>query len=255
MVSLWKVAAVLVLVFDVGVFSFIYDIQTGNNLLYLNPPESPQTFRYTVTYRVGSTIPYPPDLDVGVNLTTNAFEIAVGQTVTMNAIGYYNHKTFSNISSVFVSFQNAISLVSAISIPIAGNKTTKVAEFGGITLRPDKAIPDLLDTNQTQVTWSVAGVFSPYFTIHFVNEKANQSRSLIGTNQFIQVVLPSELANERYSKTNQLLTVALLVFAVVESISVIERGFQRGNQSNPTSTQPATNSETPPQIGTATKGD
>lgn len=189
----------------------------------LNPPESTNKIHLSLFYppAVGSKFTLGTvnlTIDVEIVLTYNGTMVE-RQPILMEASGTLPSQFVQKISAVSVSFEGAS--------PYSG--ITFTPGFG-VVLFPTETAPSGLPIvlggglvgDSALIKWVVQGDYYPTMIISYKNFSTPDT--VIGYQDFRLHISPSEVVQqERYSRINNVLTIALFSFATIESLVLISK--------------------------------
>jgi len=229
-----KIALGIVVIF-ILVFSFIYivDDLSDNNYLGLNPPDKESVVPIIVNEDFGSLSIYH---DITVVVYLHYVGVLVeGEEVTISGLGYLNTtRSQNNVYAV------SVQMLHSFGYPIRNN-SLRLPINNNLYLKHINGTNELRGS-PVNIEWPVAGDYTLGLVVYF-----NNSSAMINflNETTVHVESKATLNTERFNKVNQALTIALVLFAFVEGISFVVKGFAKSIQSKSITTASITANPSP----------
>jgi len=224
------IALFLAFIFGFNIFYAFVNI-IDLKVPYLNPPEKEE--------KIFLPLAYPPA--AGVILTVNSNEtiyieitlkytgmLVERQPILMQAAGTLSPELANQIYSIEVGFEGSLPYYEGANVKPIG------PSFGSVSLRPTEKCPlnslslgAGLVGDPIKIEWPIQGDYSPVIVIIYKNLSIIQHKY---ENYRLPIGSFFLMKQERYNRTSIALSIALFIFTVAESISVLIRLWERNEK-------------------------
>ncbi len=237
----WRRRAVIAgKVFNIGIYSlvgfYVLAVITNFYLPYLNPAPQEQILSYNFDWPPNSNyalnvLAYNGSMHIDLFVTYNGSVLVAGQKAVMEASGGITDSLSKVFDGAFIGFFGS----AYCYLPNCGGLSFGAGtQFASINLGENTPSPGLgpvseigpvnftvpIGQNAYTIDWPSQGIFSPAIQLDFKNGTVKQH---IYSQYSISISSPDAAVQERYSRIEAALSIAIVTFGFVEGVKAAVR--------------------------------